>query len=326
MLQTKIDPDQIGLIIGKGGETIRGLQEEFDVQIDIEEDGFVRIYASSATIGEGCRAAHRADDAADRGRRRLPRRKRVVKTADFGAFVELRKGTDGLLHASRVAPGVRIDSVDQVLQRGDIVAVEVTEVDTERGRIALKLVSKTEDDAEVTPEADRRALQGAVPERRPGPAERRPRRAIAAATAAAAAARAAAATAAAVRVAARSDDARGALDVALAGDEGAPPLVLLHGLGERWQVWSGAIAAPRAARCAWSRSTCPGFGALAAAARRAVRPRRRLRRASTAALDELGVERPRRCAGHSLGGGVGVPTRPSARSACGGWRWSPRRA
>ena len=45
-MSIKIDPDQIGMIIGKGGETIRGLEEEFTVKIDIEEDGFVRIYAA----------------------------------------------------------------------------------------------------------------------------------------------------------------------------------------------------------------------------------------------------------------------------------------
>ena len=81
------------------------------------------------------------------------RERKVVKTAEFGAFVELRKGTDGLLHASRISPGVRVDSVDQVLTRGDVVTVEVTEVDTERGRVGLKLVSKTENGAEITAEA-----------------------------------------------------------------------------------------------------------------------------------------------------------------------------
>ena len=54
--------------------------------------------------------------------------------------------------ASRISPGVRVDSVDQVLNRGDVVTVEVTEVDTERGRVGLKLVSKTENGAEVSAE------------------------------------------------------------------------------------------------------------------------------------------------------------------------------
>ena len=152
VVTVKIDSDQIGLIIGKGGETIRGLEEEFDCKIDIEEDGFVRIYASSAAMGEGCR--QRIEEMTRPiGVGTVYRDRKVVKTAEFGAFVELRKGTDGLLHASRISPGVRVDSVDQVLTRGDVVTVEVTEVDTERGRVGLKLVSKTENGAEITAEA-----------------------------------------------------------------------------------------------------------------------------------------------------------------------------
>ncbi len=151
VMSVKIDPDQIGMIIGKGGETIRGLEEEFTVKIDIEEDGFVRIYAADGQSGEACRA--RIEEMTRPiGVGDVYPNRRVVKTADFGAFVEIRKGTDGLLHVSRVAPGVRIDSIEQVLSKGDIVSVEVTEVDAERGRIALKLVSKQEDGAEVTPE------------------------------------------------------------------------------------------------------------------------------------------------------------------------------
>jgi polyribonucleotide nucleotidyltransferase len=149
VLQTQIAPDQIGLLIGKGGETIRGLQEEFDVQIDVEEDGQVRIYGvGEQAIGarEHIEQMMRPVQVGD-----VYRERRVVKTADFGAFVELRKGTDGLLHVSRVAPGVRIDSADQVLQRNDLVSVEVTEVDADRGRIALRLVAKHEDGREVTP-------------------------------------------------------------------------------------------------------------------------------------------------------------------------------
>ena len=111
--------------------------------------------------------------------------RRVVKTADFGAFVEIRKGTDGLLHVSRVAPGLRIDSIEQVLDRGDLVNVEVTEIDRERGRIALKLLAKLEGDVEITPDVIATALPREVPERRPGrrpPGAARGAAAIAAAT------------------------------------------------------------------------------------------------------------------------------------------------
>jgi len=64
---------------------------------------------------------------------------KVVKTTTFGAFIELSKGTDGLLHISNVSPGQRVDTVEDVLSRGDEVNVRVVEVDRERGRIGLRL-------------------------------------------------------------------------------------------------------------------------------------------------------------------------------------------
>jgi polyribonucleotide nucleotidyltransferase len=70
---------------------------------------------------------------------------KVVKTTTFGAFIELAKGTDGLLHISNVAPGTRIATVEEVLNKGDELTVRVVEVDRERGRIGLRLA----DDPEV---------------------------------------------------------------------------------------------------------------------------------------------------------------------------------
>ncbi|MEA2304953.1 MAG: polyribonucleotide nucleotidyltransferase, partial [Solirubrobacteraceae bacterium] len=64
---------------------------------------------------------------------------KVVKTTTFGAFVELAKGTDGLLHISNVSPGQRVDTVEDVLNKGDEIQVRVVEVDRERGRIGLRL-------------------------------------------------------------------------------------------------------------------------------------------------------------------------------------------
>ncbi len=162
VLQTKIGSDQIGLLIGKGGETIRGIQEEYQVQIDVEEDGSVRIYGAGDS-------ASLARDHIDQMMRPVSigdvlKERKVVKVSDFGAFVELRKGTDGLLHVSRVAPGVRIDSMEQVLDRGAIVDVEVTEVDTDRGRIGLKLVALHEDGNVVTPQELGERYKVAYPE------------------------------------------------------------------------------------------------------------------------------------------------------------------
>ena len=266
VVTVKIDSDQIGLIIGKGGETIRGLEEEFDCKIDIEEDGFVRIYASSAAMGEGCR--QRIEEMTRPiSVGTVYRDRKVVKTAEFGAFVELRKGTDGLLHASRISPGVRVDSVDQVLNRGDIVTVEVTEVDTERGRVGLKLVSKTENGAEVSAEAIGIRYKEQFPNAGQGGGQRPPRdgdRSGSREPAASAAGAAAAVTAAPSRL--RST--RGGVGVALAGDESAPPLVLLHGLAERRQVFSRLAAAARAAPAA-GRDRPARLRRVAAAARAA---------------------------------------------------------
>jgi polyribonucleotide nucleotidyltransferase len=70
---------------------------------------------------------------------------KVVKTTTFGAFIELSKGTDGLLHISNVSPGNRVDTVEEVLSKGDEITVRVVEVDRERGRIGVR----RSDDPEV---------------------------------------------------------------------------------------------------------------------------------------------------------------------------------
>jgi polyribonucleotide nucleotidyltransferase len=134
----KIDPEKIGAVIGKGGETIRALCEEFEAEIDVEDDGTVRIYAPTGELVEACVARidsmTREAEVGDRYNSA-----KVVKTTTFGAFVELVKGTDGLLHISNVKPGERVDSVDDVLSAGEEIDVTVVEVDKERGRIGLRL-------------------------------------------------------------------------------------------------------------------------------------------------------------------------------------------
>ena len=95
---------------------------------------------------------------------------KVVKTTTFGAFVELVKGTDGLLHISNVKPGERVDSVDDVLNAGDEIDVTVVEVDRERGRIGLRL----SDDPSVEGKSPEELAGDRV--RRRLPQRRRPRR------------------------------------------------------------------------------------------------------------------------------------------------------
>ena len=134
----KIDQEKIGAVIGKGGETIRALCEEFEAEIDVEDDGTIRIYAPTGTLVEACVARIQSmTKEAEVGDRYEAAK--VVKTTTFGAFVELVKGTDGLLHISNVKPGERVDSVDDVLTSGEEIDVTVVEVDRERGRIGLRL-------------------------------------------------------------------------------------------------------------------------------------------------------------------------------------------
>jgi polyribonucleotide nucleotidyltransferase len=166
----KIDPEKIGMVIGKGGETIRALEADHEVQIDIEEDGTILIYA---TEGEKADAAIAAIESLTKE----PEvgdtyTGRVVKTTQFGAFVELKKGTDGLLHVSNVGPG-RVGHIEDVIGRGDVLDVIVQEVDKERGRIGLKLIAKHENGTLVQPEELIERAKNAPPRERE---ERPPRR------------------------------------------------------------------------------------------------------------------------------------------------------
>jgi len=166
----QINPEFIGMVIGKGGETIRSLEADYDVQIDIEEDGTILVYATEGTKADAAIAAITAltkePEVGDTFTGK------VVKTTQFGAFVELKKGTDGLLHVSNVGPG-RVAHIEDVMARGDIVDVLVQEVDKARGRVGLKLVAKHEDGKMVSPEELIERAKSAPP--RP-PEEERPRR------------------------------------------------------------------------------------------------------------------------------------------------------
>ena len=139
----QINPDQIGLVIGKGGETIRGMTEEFSADIDIQDDGTIFICAPDQEAAEG--VIERIQSMTKEIEVGDVFAGRVVKTTDFGAFVELKKGTDGLLHISRLAPkGQRVKSVEDVVKRGDTVTVEVVEIDKTRNRIGLRLLKPPE--------------------------------------------------------------------------------------------------------------------------------------------------------------------------------------
>jgi polyribonucleotide nucleotidyltransferase len=160
----KIDPEQIGLVIGKGGETIRSIESDHDVQVDIEEDGTVLVYATDGTKASAAVATIKAltkePEVGD------TYTGKVVRTTEFGAFVELKKGTDGLLHVSNVGPG-RLGHIEDVLTKGDTVDVFVQEIDKARGRISLRLVAKHENGGLVGPEELMERAKNAPPRERP---------------------------------------------------------------------------------------------------------------------------------------------------------------
>jgi polyribonucleotide nucleotidyltransferase len=102
----------------------------------------VLVYATNGELGDACveeiRRMTKDVEVGD------TYKGRVVKTTTFGAFVELTKGTDGLLHISNLVPGGRAESVEAVVNRGDEVEVRVVEVNPERGRIGLRLADDPE--------------------------------------------------------------------------------------------------------------------------------------------------------------------------------------
>ncbi|MFK0856785.1 polyribonucleotide nucleotidyltransferase [Pseudomonas aeruginosa] len=135
MLQMKIDSDKIRDVIGKGGATIRGICEETKASIDIEDDGCVKIYGETKEAAEAAKLRVLAITAeAEIGKIYVGKVERIV---DFGAFVNILPGKDGLVHISQISDK-RIDKVTDVLQEGQEVKVLVLDVDN-RGRIKLSI-------------------------------------------------------------------------------------------------------------------------------------------------------------------------------------------
>ncbi|HBP5358230.1 polyribonucleotide nucleotidyltransferase [Pseudomonas paraeruginosa] len=135
MLQMKIDSDKIRDVIGKGGATIRAICEETKASIDIEDDGSVKIYGETKEAAEAAKQRVLAITAeAEIGKIYVGKVERIV---DFGAFVNILPGKDGLVHISQISDK-RIDKVTDVLQEGQEVKVLVLDVDN-RGRIKLSI-------------------------------------------------------------------------------------------------------------------------------------------------------------------------------------------
>ena len=128
-----IAKDKIGLIIGPGGKTIRDIIEKTGTQIDIDDDGKVKIYSENAeNIEKALNYIKSLTEEAEIGKIYLGK---VKKITDFGAFIEILPGKDGLLHISQISHD-RIEKVSDVLKLGDEVAVKVIKID-DRGKISL---------------------------------------------------------------------------------------------------------------------------------------------------------------------------------------------
>ncbi len=135
MLNLKVPQDKIRDIIGKGGATIRSICEETGAQVDIEDDGSVRIYADDKDAANAAQA--RIDEITAEVEVGMVYEGKVARIVDFGAFITVLPGTDGLLHISQIAKE-RVEKVTDYLQEGQQVKVKVLDVDG-RGRIKLSM-------------------------------------------------------------------------------------------------------------------------------------------------------------------------------------------
>lgn len=133
IITVKIDPEKIGKLIGPGGKNIRGIQERTGAQIDVEEDGTVFIACADSEKAAQARAEVEALGAEIKLGSIFDGK--VVSIKDFGAFVELVPGTDGMVHVSELAHGF-VKTVTDVVKIGDPIRVKVINVD-DTGRIKL---------------------------------------------------------------------------------------------------------------------------------------------------------------------------------------------
>ncbi len=143
LLTMRIHPDKIREVIGKGGATIRSITEETGATIDIQDDGTITIASVNREASEAAKA--RIEQITSDVEPGKIYEGRVAKLMDFGAFVTILPGKDGLVHVSQIS-NERVEKVSDKLSEGDIVKVKVLEVD-KQGRIRLSMKAVTEENA-----------------------------------------------------------------------------------------------------------------------------------------------------------------------------------
>ena len=150
MATIKIDPDKIRDVIGKGGAVIRSITEETGASVDIDDDGNVRIYGEDAESRDAALEMINAITAeAEVGK--LYKGK-VARIVDFGAFVTILPGKDGLVHISQIAKE-RVEKVTEHLQEGEEVVVKCTDLDA-RGRIKLSIKEISDEERAAFSDSD----------------------------------------------------------------------------------------------------------------------------------------------------------------------------
>jgi len=152
VINARIDPEKIGLVIGPSGKNIKALSEKFDVQINIDEDGYLTVY------GKDQKSAYSARDAIlgmveepEVGKIYTGTVKRIM---DFGAFIEILPGREGLCHISKLSKG-HVDKVSDLLKEGDTIKVKLMEID-HLGRLNLAAVDALDDKGQIAQRDTRR--------------------------------------------------------------------------------------------------------------------------------------------------------------------------
>jgi polyribonucleotide nucleotidyltransferase len=146
----RIDPEKIGALIGPGGKNIRRITEQFNIQIDIEDDGSVTIFSPDGeALKAGIREIEACTGEAEVGKLYTGR---VTGTKPFGAFVEILPGLEGLVHISQLAD-YRVENTEDIVKVGDTITVKCLEV-SDNGRVSLSLKAAQEEQAAEADESE----------------------------------------------------------------------------------------------------------------------------------------------------------------------------
>ncbi|MBO4716917.1 MAG: S1 RNA-binding domain-containing protein, partial [Spirochaetales bacterium] len=159
ILTTKVDEDKIGAVIGTGGKTIKGIAQATGAEVNIDDDGTVTIYGKNTACAQAALEMVKAIiEEPEVGKVYQGTVKRLM---DFGAFVEILPGKEGLCHISKLAR-TRVENVSDVLSVGQVIPVKLIEIDRTGGRLSLSYIDAIDPDGETK-----------APER--CPSDRRPR-------------------------------------------------------------------------------------------------------------------------------------------------------